>query len=98
MHLAKVLEKYSSYLLVRNNIKHSKALYLKYLHFLSRLLVIEEHKTSQMYSWMLNTPVRKDNHLSISIADPSFRSTGGLGAIEPRSGSAPQSGQPGPQT
>lgn len=43
MHLAKLLEKYSAYILVNNNIKHSKALCLKYLDFLSRQLAVEKH-------------------------------------------------------
>lgn len=46
MHLAKALKTYSVYLLVDNNMKSSKALYLKYLHFLNRQLTAEKHKHS----------------------------------------------------
>lgn len=47
MHLAKDLEKYSMHLLVSNNVNHSKALYVKYLHFQSRQLALQKHKHIQ---------------------------------------------------
>lgn len=47
MHLEKVLEKRSVYLLVNNSINTPEALFLKCLHFLSRQLALEKQEKEE---------------------------------------------------
>lgn len=54
MHLGKVWGKYSTYLLVSSDIKHSDALHLKHLHFLSSQLAREKHSL-----WGKEMPVNR---------------------------------------